>query len=745
MPIRVRAPNGDIINFPDGTSRVTIKKALAKKYGAPAGAVETVLSGFRTGLKDVMDNVPSPLDYINNRITPKEKLSAIEQGRRRLDTRASEIEKQRPYVFGGGRIGGQVVATAPILNLLGAAVAGGGRVLSKVAPRTGAIVQETGRVIPQGGFGTKSKLARVTGGATAGGATAAATDQDVIEGVEYGVAIPVIGGIVGKSLGATYDILAKRVGKIKAAQMLRKAIGDNMEKVKAALAKASPSERATLIEFLEGQGIKIPQLAALEKNVRQSVANKPLRDQAARVEQELSALRRQARRGGATATEAENLVAQRRKELMEATQAGREAGIEAMDIGRTQVSPLENKSPLLTQAADEMTATGFVPRMRGLEERASEQARLMGDNPAIFPDLERLQQTRGIAGAAGQRADDAMELQIALRDAAREYQDQAARLRAQGNQPININPLLSNLRGSAEEARFVNPDRFEILSDFADRLEARARQFGGVIDAAGFYEIRKNINQSIDRLLAGRDPNSIKKATSSILGEIRPEIDKAIYAAGGDELLQSIDVVAKGLKDLEQQTVANALARVQQRRPDSFARIMSGEEPGAVRVLTGGETGDISEALGGRLADVQKLVGPTEAIIQRGKFYIPDELPMATDYRRGVASEAADIMQSGLRLPFGIRATSRLMEAKMPGGGRAGAVLEGRYGDYMQQNILNELAPMLASPQNAMAATKIYPASETMTNYIQGLSPTARNAFARSLLSGSLYATKSDY
>lgn len=753
MAIEVEAPNGDIIEFPNGTPPATIKKVMAARYGGPkggkkpapkkAGAVETALSGFRTGLKDITENIPSPLNYLTELTMSPEKRAVVERGRRGLDVRAREIEAQRPYLYGGARVGGQVVATAPVLNALAAGLGLAGQGVSRVAPRVGKFVQETARLIPTGGFGAKTAGTRVAAGGAAGAATAGVSGQDVLQGGAIGAGIPVIGNLLGRTFGAGYDIVAQRVGKTKAAEMLRKSIGDNMAKVQAALTSASPAERATLIEFLERNNIRIPQLAALEKNVRQSAASKPLREKAAGMEQELSALRKQARRGGATATEAENIVAQRRKELMEATQPMREAGIEAMDIGRTQVLPLERQAAATRAQADELTASGIVPRMRGLEGRSQEQIAAAFQNPEFFTLGGPLARTGQIAEGAGQRADDATELQVALRDAAREYEQQAATLRAQGNQPINIAPLIGNLRASAENARSVNPDRFQILTDFADRLEARARQFGGVIDAAGFYEARKDLGNSIDRLLAGRDPNTRKKATASILGQIRPDIDSAIRAAGGDELLQSIDVVATGLKDLEQQTVANALARVQQRRPDSFARIMAGEEPGAVRVLTGGETGDITEALGARLPDVQKLSGPTEAIIQRGKFYIPDEMPMAADYRKGVAAEAADIMQAGL--PFGIRATSRLMEAKLPGGGRAGAVLEGRYGDYMQQKILNELAPMLAEPQNAMAALKTYPASETMANYIQGLSPTARNAFARAVLSGSLYGAQPNY
>jgi len=693
------------------------KASAPKPKPKDAGFFETLGSGFRTGLKDVMDRIPSPLNYFNELTTSPEKLAVIERGRRGLDVRAKEIEKQRPLLYGGSRIGGQVVSTAPALNVLAGSVGLLGQGVSRVAPRVGKVIQETGRVIPSGGFGAKSKIARVAAGGGAGATTAALTGTDITEGAGYGAAIPVIGGILGKTFGAGYDILANRVGKVKAAQMLRKAVGDRIDDVKAALATASADERAALTEFLESKGIKIPVLAAVEKNVRQSAASQPMREAAQGMEAELNALRTQARRGGATATEAENLVKQRRKELMESTQAQREAGTEAMDIGRTQIVPAEQKAAAATKTAEEL----------------QNEARRLTGAASFFEGAPMF--TRG-ADVAAYGAEQALE-------EARAATKIADDLREQGYQPIDINPIVQSLRGSADEVQFVNPDRYNVLSDLADRLEARARKFGGIIDAAGFYEARKDLGNTVDRLLQGRDPATRKKATASILTSVRPEIDKAIKAAGGDELLQSIETVAKGLTDLEQQTVANALTRLQQRNPDSFARIMRGEEPGAVRLLTQGGTGDVTEALGARLPDIQKLAAPTEAIVQRGKFYIPDELPMAADYRRGVAAEAADIMQAGL--PFGVRATSRLMEAKLPGGGRAGAVLEGRYGDYMQNKILSELAPMLASPQNAMTNIGVAPTSEVLSNYIQGLPAPARNAFARAILTGSLYGAQPSY
>lgn len=61
MPVQIKAPNGDIINFPDGTSDATIEAAMAKEYPssvkAPAplsfaGKVKDVIKSGATGLAE---------------------------------------------------------------------------------------------------------------------------------------------------------------------------------------------------------------------------------------------------------------------------------------------------------------------------------------------------------------------------------------------------------------------------------------------------------------------------------------------------------------------------------------------------------------------------------------------------------------------------------------------------------------------------------------------------------------------
>lgn len=775
MTIEVEGPNGIVVEFPDGTSRKTIQTAMAKKFGGPKGKgkpapkqeepgyFESAFSGLRSGLESATQYLPNVNEMIAKATMSPEKWNKIQAGRKQLDTRSKQAAQAHPYVHGAGDIAGQVIGTAPAIALGSAGLGALGTELAAVAPRTGNAIANIARATRTGGMGVRgvskeavrrgsivaaTKPARVglrlAGGALAGAANAALTGQDATTGAMIGGGIPVVGGLLGKTFGAGYDVLARRVGKTRAAEMLRKAVGNNLERVQSALASATDDEKRSLLQFLEDKGIQIPQLAAIEKNVAQSGQAQPLREAAQRTNEELANLRANVRRGGQTATEAEQIINQDRRDLMQATEAQRQAGLTAMDVGRTQVLPLEAQAQQFGEEAAQnvQNVRRFAPaeqRFAGASDTGSLEESLANIDFLRTPEQLRMGQ---LATRAGNFATDQAEASLAAGQASREAQMSADMLRAEGAKPVNINPIVANLRKDASDAQFVDQDQADILNDLANNLEARAAKFGGVIDANGFYGIRKNVNKTIDRLLAGR-PQAAKQYTSQLMGGVREKIDAAIRAAGGDELLQSINTVATGLKDLEQQGVAAKLARIQQKHPERFARIMAGDEPGIVRQLTDHETGDITEALGSRIVDVQKLAGVSNPGVMRGKFYIPDETPGAVDLRRGVASEAADIMAPGV--PIWARATGQLMAAKVPGGGRAGAVLEGSFGEKMKAKVLNQLAPALANPKNAAALMGEIPTSEVLANYIAGLSPQARNRMAQSLITGGLYSQKPNY
>jgi hypothetical protein len=732
MTLEVEGPNGIIVEFPDGTSRKIIQAAMAKKFGGPKGKskpapkqedrgyLEALGAGALQLPVDILSagygGVANVLDLVGQNKMAAQVRQSRDESKNRAMAQINPRTQNYPVTSGLGNFGANLMVTAPLTAGVGGLISRAAPTVARASPAAARVVANIGQATKTGGMGVRGVGSRLAGGALAGGTSAALTGQDVLTGAAIGGGIPVVGGLLGKTFGAGYDVIARRVGKTKAAEMLRKAVGDNLERVKSALASATPDEQRSLLQFLESKDIKIPQLAAIEKNVAQSGQAQPLREAAQRTGEELAGLRADVRRGGQTATEAEQIIKQDRRNLMQATEEPRQSGIAAMDVGRTQIVPAEQQAA--AARATQQEQLDAARRLAGSAEFHEQSPMFtMGADAATH-----------MAEQAGNTAQQAEQL--------------AGNLRSQGLAPIDIRPIVKNLRAQASDAEHVDPDQFTILSDFANRLEARAAKFGGIIDAEGFYKYRKNANKQIQSLLAGR-PQAAKEYTAQLIGDLRGHIDNAIRAAGGDELLQSINTVSAGLKDLEQQGVAANLARIQQKHPERFARIMAGEEPGIVRQLTDHETGDITEALGSRIADVQKLAGVSNPSVMRGKFYIPDETPGATDLRRGVASEAADIMSPGV--PLWARATGQLMAAKVPGGGRAGAVLEGTFGDKMKTSILNKMAPALANPNNAAALMGEVPTSEVLANYIAGLSPQARNLMAQSLISGGLYSQKPSY
>jgi hypothetical protein len=74
-------------------------------------------------------------------------------------------------------------------------------------------------------------------------------------------------------------------------------------------------------------------------------------------------------------------------------------------------------------------------------------------------------------------------------------------LRAQGLKKLDVSKVVANLRAEADKAEFVSPDRFKILSEFANNLERRAAKFDGTIDATGLNLARREMSAFVSSIL----------------------------------------------------------------------------------------------------------------------------------------------------------------------------------------------------------------------------------------------------
>jgi len=747
---RIAAAAADAFNVSPAQSAAWAAKTFAGKSEKEAAAILNNLQ--KSGINSWSDLVSA------GRASQKERLKA----------EGARYRQARPNYFTLGEIGGEALATAPAAFGLGGLISSLGGAFTKLAPaatraaprlattvkKTGRVLQATGRSVQTGGTGVRAVTreavkkgapivasrggriaARVIGGTGAGVTGAMLSDQDVADAAAGGAIVPLVGTVARRGMGWTYDFLTKRLGDVKAAEIMRNLIADKSSDIINAIQNAPKNIKANTAEFLAKQGLLTPELAAATRIASASKASKPLED----VAMQRAASQERAKtfiRGGETQTGAMQNIAEAKQRVRDVTAPMREQELGAADVGRTQIIPSERRAAGLNAVADEINASEFVKRMRGLEERAGEQAGLMADNPAIFPDMGLIQQTRGVSGAAGRRAENATQAQIDLRDAARASQAAADNLRRQGLQPLDISNVVGRLRAEASNAEFVNPPRYRLLSEFANNLERRAAKFGGVIDATGLYELRKNMGNVVADLLGTTDPKALQSYTAQLIGETQPLIDDAIEAAGGKGWRTYLDTFAKGMRDVERQQFERELTKLPEAR---FVKVMEGNDPDFVKDFFGPGRFDVTTELTtpnmgpSKLGVAQNLasdIAAQRAVTQTGLEALPPSMKLSL--AGGARSRVGEALEPGAANIFA-RTLSRV-SGGLPGvygGGFAADQLAQDYANRMSENVMRRLAPALANPAEASRLLGVRSAQDLLGAQVLNVSPMMRNAIAQ--------------
>jgi len=745
MPdIRVTGPDGNVYRFKEGTSRETMRAAMAKRF-PKVSRTEAVISGIERGLKPIAE----ALDYINPAAYfLSAKPSA--QTKKQLAQTAAGARTQRPNYYTGGKIAGEVIGTAPAVSLGGSGLAilgrEGGKYAAKKLGATGVktaarVVENIGKSIARGGAGVRaptkaavtrgapvatSKAARVglraTGGAGAGLISAGLTDADISDALVSGALTPIALNVGKHGAGAVFDFMAGRVGQVQAAQIMRNLVADKSSKIVEALKNAPRDIKANTAEFLASQGLLTPELAAATRLVTGGVASKPLRDVATARAAEQNAMRT-AIRGGKTQTEAVSNIAETKKALQDVTGPQREGALGASDIGRTQVIPLEREAARLRQLASEEAENA-----RRLLTANDRSATLIRESGLRLPaDIKRQREiVAGLERFGGEAADRSV---VAGADA-RAAEAAAANLRAQGLQPLDISGLVSTLRQKASEAEFVSPDRFRILSEFANNLERRAAKMGGVIDATGLYLARREMGNFVRNILDTTDPKALRQGTAQLVGEAQPLIDDAIEAAGGKGWREYLNTFAEGMKGIERQELQRELTKLS---PARFAKVMEGDDPEFVEGILGFGRGDINAELQSPVLDTAKKLGgdisATRAVAQTGLEDLDpaQKLSLAS----GAQASVREAMEPGTA-NFLLRGASRVVGG-LPGvygGGQFATEAEKKLAERMSTGIMRKLAPSLASPSKAGDLLRVQPSTEYIDRFINRAPAAVRNTMA---------------
>lgn len=661
--------------------------------------IASAVSGFERGLKPIAEKLSylNPLAYIPNPFASKADIARVEK---QNATYAAERQQANPNFYAGGKLGGEIVGTAPLSIAGGGAIQLGGKALTKVLPRAGAVVQNIGRAVTSGGTRvaapTKaavkegkiiagSRKARVglraAGGSISSLISAAATDQDLTDAALAGATVPVLGHMLKFGAGKTYDVLAGRAGAVEAARILREVIDQNAGKIEKALRNAPKNIKANTAEFLASRGLLTPELAAATQIASGSTEAAPL----LRVAQQRAAGQNRMREiiaGGKTQTEAVGNIAATKKALQDATGPQREGALGAADIGRTVIAPAE-------QRAAQARST--------LQRELDTAARYMDD-----PNFD---------ARIGQYLEDA-----------RSAEEVAANLRAQGLAPLDISQVVSNLRAEADKAQFASPDRYKILSEFANNLERRAAKFGGVIDAQGLNLARREMGAFVSSILGTTDPKALRAGTSQLIAAAQKPIDDAIEAAGGAGWKNYLNTFAEGMKGIERQQFQRKLAALAKEDEARFANVMKGEDPDFVEANLGFGRSDINAELqGADLATANKLgrdIEAQRAVSQTGLEGLSESQKL--NFPQGVTAKVSGMLEPTVPNLFTAAARVAGGLPHVYGGGIAAQEAGVKAAQKASENTMRNLVPALASPRQAGELLRVRPAEDYVNKMLYG-------------------------
>jgi hypothetical protein len=741
----------------------------------PMSRTEAFVRGVERGMRPVGDVMQAldPVSNIVNYFFPSiEKKQTARQAR--LAKEAEQAVADRPGFFAGGKITGEIAATAPLIATGGGAVAATGGRLARVGgqmaargttggravQKVGRATQAAGRAVQTGGMGVraptrtavagkapiaatrKGRMAlRVGGGAGAGTAAAVLTDQDLTDAALAGAVIPLVGTISRRGLGYIYDKVRGRAGPVKAAEVLRNLIADNPTAIANALRDAPADARQSTAQFLADEGLLTSELAAATRIAEASNFGKPLEQQAL---QRAAARRAQQAelRGGETQAEAMENVSAMKAGARQTAEPYLEEAMRAANVGRNVILPLERGAGALERRADELAESGVVRRMRGLEGRSLEQLDAVFQNPEFFTPGRVVERIGEVAEQAGRRADEGIDAQLFMRNEAARARAVAEDLRAQGYAPIDISPVVGRLRQLANDAFAVSPQRQQLFTAFANALEQRAARNGGVIDAEGLHLAKRDMNEFVASVLGQADPSALKRGTSMMLGQTQKLITDAIdEAAGpGTPFAEFNRVFSGGMRRAEQQDFARELAKL---TPQRFEKVMENQDPEFVKEYFPDKI-RIEDVLPPELRDTARQLNRQIAadldVSAGGLRELPRELrgALPTGARRRV-EEALEpglspIARGVFRVTGGVPGIS--------GGSIAAEQIAREYAQRMSSNAMRNLVPAMVSPQAASNLLAVRSANNKMAEFVNSLAPSVRAALGQALVQGQMGAVQ---
>ena len=742
-PIQVQGPDGAILEFPAGTSREVMRKAMAKRYPPTISRTEAILSGAERGMKPVAEFASrfNPLSGVVDAATEYLFPGFASKKERALAQQAATAQAQRPNYFTGGQIVGETVATAPLLALGGGAIQAGGKLVSQFVPRAanvGRVVQRVGAATRTGGIGSGRTAAqtakmtvpqrgadlaqRVAGGAIAGAGGAALTDQDISTGAVVGGVLPVGVGAIGGGVGKLVDLF--RSDKVQAAKLFREALGTDLEAARQVFANLSPDDQRLARRVLIDEGVEPDAFMAMGANME---GLRPQQTRLINEAEDAAALRGlEQAAGGAT-----------QEEIRAATRAGRADVTNQMAPVREAMYDNAGRAsrevPVALRTAQELEAeaaaqSGLARRMVLGSERAETRLGQMDDLGDAF-DPAAVQRERGIAGAMGERGERAAQAAIDARAQAADLYDMVDDMAAQGMRPMRAADLIGALRGKLADPEILRGSLEErTIKNVVGQLE-KATDANGMLNPRALGKIRRSgINEIVNRLSTQMGATQSRTGTpqaaqATVLG-LREMLDDTLRRGGAgdlvDEFLQKSE---QGYAAVNRGELAGEALRMYKEAPADFLKLVGGDRPKVVGKIMGG--GPENESFAGAFA-----ADPNRLAAMRGAEGLLTGRNRMEELARSGATKAIDIMN--IETPSKMRAATKIAMSTVPAGRIAAEGAETLAGNFMRPKISARLAEGFMPGQSANALLNTYSTPLMVDDVLSRLPPNIRNMLAQS-------------
>lgn len=470
---------------------------------------------------------------------------------------------------------------------------------------------------------------RGAGGAIAGSVGAGVINpEDAKTGAIVGALLPTAGyGVVkagATGLGRGLDLVSGRGGDVKAAQIARAALGDQLEPATIALANARPG--ITAVQALQEAGIDAAPFMALGVFTKDSSIKEGYRRlataQVQGMQNELATLA-----GGRTQTEVAESLRANKNALTDVTTPMREVDLQAANqytqtarrlepyIAQKQASmvdALQGQGQAATNVAQQtnLAQGGVIPARLGGTGRQSPgayDAAIEGFSPNITPNAARAAESGIVADTmATIKAQRQAELKFA--------QDQLGSLADYGLKPLNINPILSVIDSKlADPNLYGQTQLLNVLRGLRDEFTGAVTANNGAADARALYSMRKaGISQKIDEMYGSLDPSTKQRLTADVLASIKKPIDDAIINAGGTGWNRYLQTFETGMQEIGQQRLAGIALDKFKNDKTGFLKFVRGDDKDAIEKVFGYGSDNIFKEMGRKSGQLENIANQLE-------------------------------------------------------------------------------------------------------------------------------------